>query len=340
MTKVTLRVVAMGNRTSPTHLALALLFLMPLFLPFAPAGAQVLPSATMDCTPTTLNIQVAPGNVKVGTFICTVENDSLYVEEVSIEVAPDLGLTIAAPGKVTVGAQDETTFEIVVRGTNGMSRGTRNVNITYQVTSVSGTPCFTCAEEELQLYVDIASYGWPRFEMDGQELLLGYSSAGTVNFTVKNTGNDVDTLLIRIENQSGLEAFGVIMQLSDNSVQLEVNESKDISISLTTTEEVGDGRFEVKIWVASKRAKDDGDPVEFADVFALQTEAKLVIISIDDIPTWAVAVGVGLLLLVGVGVCVVVVKLVSSRRAEVFDEDFDLDDDFEDDFDDLDLDEF
>jgi hypothetical protein len=36
----------------------------------------------------------------------------------------------------------------------------------------------------------------------------------------------------------------------------------------------------------------------------------------------------------------VVVKLVSSRRAAVFDDDFGLDDDFGDDFDDLELDEF
>ena len=330
----------MGNRTSPTHLALALLFLLPLLLPFAPAGAQFLPSATMDCTPTTANIQVGPGEQRVATFYCTVENDSLFVEEVTIEVDPDPGISVASPGKITVGAQDEAEFEIVVRGNGGMSKGTRNVNITYQVTTVSGTPCFTCAEEELELYVEVDSYGWPSFEMDGQEMLLKYSSADTVNFTVTNKGNDADTLLIRIENQSGLESFGIIMQLSDESVQLEVNESKDISISVSTTAEVGDGRFEVKIWVGSKRAQDDGDPVEFADVFSLQTETKLVILSIDSVPSWAFTVGGLLLLLVVVGVCVVVVKLVSSRRAEVFDDDFELEDDFEDDFDDFDMDEF
>jgi len=258
--------------------------------------------------------------------------------EVTIEVDSS-DLSYSAPGKVTVPANGEETFEIVVIGADRMSLDTRLVNITYQVTSAGPSP-WSGSEEELQLKVDVEPFGWPSYEMEGQELSLAYNSAGTVNFTVRNTGNAQDTLLIRIENQSGLEEFGVIMVLSESSVQLNINESKGLSISVSTTEEVGDGRFEVKVWVGSKRAQDEGDPVEFADIFLLQTEAKTEIISLDSIPSWAVAVGVGLLIFAVVGAAVVVVKLVSSRRAEVFDDDFGLDDDFGDDFDDLELDEF
>jgi hypothetical protein len=341
MTPATLRVVSLRIGSSAPHLALAFILLAPLLLPFVPAGAQpgLVPDAEMECTPGTHSIKVGPGDSRTATFSCTVTNDYILDEEVTIEVDSS-DLSYSAPGKVTVPANGEETFEIVVIGADRMSLETRLVNITYQVTSVSGTLWFGGSEEELQLKVDVEPFGWPSYEMEGQELSLKYNSAGTVNFTVRNTGNAQDTLLIRIENQSGLEEFGVIMLLSESSVQLNINESKDLSISVSTTEEVGDGRFEVKVWVGSKRAQDEGDPVEFADIFLLQTEAKTEIISLDSIPSWAVAVGVGLLIFAVVGAAVVVVKLVSSRRAAVFDDDFGLDDDFGDDFDDLELDEF
>jgi len=323
-----------------THLALAFILLAPLLLSFAPVAAQpgLTPDADMECTPSTHSIKVGPGDSRTATFSCTVTNDYFLDEEVTIEVDSS-DLSYSAPGKVTVPANGEETFEIVVIGADRMSLDTRLVNITYQVTSAGPSP-WSGSEEELQLKVDVEPFGWPSYEMEGQELSLAYNSAGTVNFTVRNTGNAQDTLLIRIENQSGLEEFGVIMVLSESSVQLNINESKGLSISVSTTEEVGDGRFEVKVWVGSKRAQDEGDPVEFADIFLLQTEAKTEIISLDSIPSWAVAVGVGLLIFAVVGAAVVVVKLVSSRRAEVFDDDFGLDDDFGDDFDDLELDEF
>ena len=326
--------------SSATHLALAFILLAPLLLSFAPVAGQpgLTPDAEMECTPGTHSIKVGPGDSRTATFSCTVTNDYFLDEEVTIEVDSS-DLSYSAPGKVTVPANGEETFEIVVIGADRMSLDTRLVNITYQVTSAGPSP-WSGSEEELQLKVDVEPFGWPSYEMEGQELSLAYNSAGTVNFTVRNTGNAQDTLLIRIENQSGLEEFGVIMVLSESSVQLNINESKDLSISVSTTEEVGDGRFEVKVWVGSKRAQDEGDPVEFADIFLLQTEAKTEIISLDSIPSWAVAVGVGLLIFAVVGAAVVVVKLGSSRRAEVFDDDFGLDDDFGDDFDDLELDEF
>lgn len=340
MTPATLRVVSLRIGSSATHLALAFILLAPLLLSFAPVGAQpgVTPDADMECTPSTHSIKVGPGDSRTATFSCTITNDYFLDEEVTIEVDSS-DLSYSAPGKVTVPANGEETFEIVVIGADRMSLDTRLVNITYQVTSAGPSP-WSGSEEELQLKVDVEPFGWPSYEMEGQELSLAYNSAGTVNFTVRNTGNAQDTLLIRIENQSGLEEFGVIMVLSESSVQLNINESKGLSISVSTTEEVGDGRFEVKVWVGSKRAQDEGDPVEFADIFLLQTEAKTEIISLDSIPSWAVAVGVGLLIFAVVGAAVVVVKLVSSRRAEVFDDDFGLDDDFGDDFDDLELDEF
>ena len=338
MTPATLRVVSLRIGSSATHLALAFILLAPLLLPFAPVAAQLAPDAEMECTPSTHSIKVGPGDSRTATFSCTVTNDYFLDEEVTIEVDSS-DLSYSAPGKISVSANGEETFEIVVIGEDRMSLDTRLVNITYEVTSVAGFP-YSGSEKELQLKVDVEPFGWPSYEMEGQELSLAYNSAGTVNFTVRNTGNAQDTLLIRIENQSGLEEFGVIMVLSESSVQLNVNESKDLSISVSTTEEVGDGRFEVKVWVGSKRAQDEGDPVEFADIFLLQTEAKTEIISLDSIPSWAVAVGVGLLIFAVVGAAVVVVKLVSSRRAEVFDDDFGLDDDFGDDFDDLELDEF
>ena len=336
MTPATLRVVSLRIGSSATRLALAFILLAPLLLPFAPVAAQPgpLPDAEMECTPSTHSIKVGPGDSRTATFSCTVTNDFAADEEVTIEVDSS-DLSYSAPGKITVPANGEETFEIVVIGEDRMSLETRLVNITYQVTSAGPSP-WSGSEEELQLKVDVEPFGWPSYEMEGQELSLAYNSAGVVNFTVRNTGNAQDTLLIRIENQSGLEEFGVIMVLSESSVQLNINESKDLSISVSTTEEVGDGRFEVKVWVGSKRAQDEGDPVEFADIFLLQTEAKTEIISLDSIPSWAVAVGVGLLIFAVVGAVVVVVKLVSSRRAEVFDDDFGLGDDF----DDLELDEF
>ena len=164
-----------------------------------------------------------------------------------------------------------------------------------------------------------------------------------MTMAIQYNGNDKDTIILDIVNRSGLEQFGAQFSFSGSSFELEAGATADVTLTVTTTEGVGDDIFEVEITATSQHSVDEGNSWTINDVFRLETVAEQdMIISVAGVPTWAVSVAAILLLLAVVGAIVVVVKLVSNRRSLAAD-DFDFDDDdldFDDDeFDDLDLDD-
>ena len=107
------------------------------------AQASPNPDIGIVCSPANFPIEVYPGATRTGTTYCTLNNPTAYSENVAITVTAG-GLAYAAPGTVTVGAGQEVTFEVSVRGDQRMAEGQRTVSITARVDTATGVPCGTC----------------------------------------------------------------------------------------------------------------------------------------------------------------------------------------------------
>ena len=308
----------------------------------AAQAQQLSPGVEIECTPVEVSIEVAPGSPATGTTTCTLTNDSIFQEEVNITVDV-VDLLYAAPESVDVPANGDATFQVVYRAELGDPVKNIQSDINALVETINGIVCPTCTEETFQVTIAIQQFGRPGIIIDPQELLLDAGESGEITFKVQNNGNDKDTIILDIVNRSGLEQFGAQLSFSGSSFELEAGATADVTLTVTTTEGVGDDIFEVEITATSQHSEDEGNVWTIKDVFRLETVAKQELISVAGVPTWAVSVAAILLLLAVVGAIVVVVKLVSNRRSLAADDfDFDVDDiDFDDDeFDDLDLDDF
>ena len=334
--------IATGPRRAHTWV-FTCLFLLLLSGTIPTAQAQLTPSVDIECSPVEIPVEVAPGTPATGTTICTLSNPNAYSEEVNITVDVE-GLIYAAPESVSVDGGEEATFEVVYRAELGDSVENIQSDINARVESWGASiPCVGCTEETFRVTVAIQQFGRPGLIIDPQELLLDAGDSGEIVFKVQNKGNDKDTITLDVVNRSGLEQFGVQLSFSGSSFELEAGATADVTLTVTTTEGVGDDIFEVEITATSQHSVDEGNSWTINDVFRLETVAEQdLIISVAGVPTWAVSVAAILLLLAVVGAIVVVVKLVSNRRSLAAD-DFDFDDDdldFDDDeFDDLDLDD-
>ncbi len=333
--------IATGPRRAHTWV-FACLFLLLLSATIPAAQAQLTPSVDIECSPVEIPVEVAPGTPATGTTTCTLSNPNPYSEEVNITVDVE-GLIYAAPESVSVDGGEEATFEVVYRAELGDSVENIQSDINARVESAGNFPCIGCTEETFRVTVAIQQFGRPGLLIDPQELLLDPGESGEIVFKVQNKGNDKDTIILDVVNRSGLEQFGVQFSFSGSSFELNADATADVTLTVTTTKEVGGGIFEVEITATSQHSVDEGDAWTINDVFRLETVAKQeLILSVAGVPTWAVSVAAILLLLAVVGAIVVVVKLVSNRRSlAAGDFDFDDDDlDFDDDdFDDLDLDD-
>tara|TARA_B100001750_G_scaffold231887_1_gene230478 strand:- start:144 stop:1127 length:984 start_codon:yes stop_codon:yes gene_type:complete len=293
------------------------------------------PDINLDCPDSTVEIEVGPGDSRVGSVICTLENPSIHQEEVNITV-DEVGLNIAYPGTVSVSAGGEETFTITWSADPGSDVETLTSEVEVVVESFAlGIPCPQCTSKSDSVKIDILPFGRPAIDMVPQEISLENSGSATLNFTVRNSGNYEDTLSIGMENQTGLEQFGFTFQYSDNSVKLPVNGTKDVVLTITASEEIADGTFTVLLQVSSQLADDSGDSWIIEENFRLQSIAKqesFLTTSVDNVPAWAVTTALVLAGLAVVGAIVFAVKLGMSRRGGG-DVEFDFEDDFDDDFD-------
>ena len=306
------------------------------------------PDINLDCPDSTVEIEVGPGDSRVGSVVCTLENPSIHQEEVNITV-DEVGLNIAYPGTVSVSAGEEETFTITWSADPGSDVETLTSEVEVVVESFGlGIPCPQCTSKSDSVRIEIMSFGRPAIDMVPQEISLNHGDLATLNFTVRNSGNYEDTLSIGMENQTGLEDFGFIFEYSESSVKLPVNGTKDVILTITASEEITDGTFTVLLQVSSQLAEESGDSWIIQENFRLQSIAKqesFLATSVDNVPAWAVTTALVLAGLAVVGAIVVAVKLGMSQRSkgnvefefeDDFEDDFDLDDD---DFDDLGLDD-
>ncbi len=316
----------------------SLLLVTMCFVP--PVSAQVQPDINLDCPDETVEIEVGPGESRVGSVVCTLENPSLHTEDVNISVE-DVGLNVAYPGSISVGPNSEQTFTVSWSAEVNAIVESFTSTIEATVTSANGAPWLIGNSKSDSVKIEVMPFGRPWIDMEGQEITLNYGEQSTVNFSMRNTGNAEDTLSVSMENQSGLEGFGFTFEFSDTSEKLGVNESKDIILTITASEAIADGSFVVILNVESQLADDSGASWVVEDNFRLQSIAEaesFLSTSVDNVPAWAITTAMGLAGLAVVAVIVVAVKLGMSRRGSTNIE-FEFEEDFGDDFD-LDDEEF
>jgi hypothetical protein len=296
-------------------------------------SAQFQPDINLDCPDSTVEIEVGPGDTRVGSVTCTLENSRPYTEDVNISVE-DIGLNVAYPGSVSVSANSDQTFTISWSAEFNANVESFTSSIEATVTSAgAGVPVPANTKSD-SVKVEIMPFGRPWIDMEGQEISLNYGEQSTVNFSLRNTGNAEDTLSLIMENQSGLEQFGFTFEYSDTSAKLGLNESKDIILTITASEDIADGSFVVILQVDSQLAEDSGNPWVVEGNFRLQSiaeEESFLATSVDNVPAWAITTAMVLAGLAVVAVIVVAVKLGMSRSSATTE--FDFEDDFEDDFD-------
>jgi len=319
-------------RFGSLFLATSLLLVTMCFIP--PVSAQFQPDINIDCPDSTVEIEVGPGDTRVGSVTCTLENTRPYTEEVNISVE-DIGLNVAYPGSVSVSANSEQTFTVSWSAEVNANVESFTSSIEATVTSAATVVPVPGNTKSDSVKVEIMPFGRPWIDMEGKELSLNNGGQTTLNFSLRNTGNAEDTLSVVMENQSGLEEFGFTFEYSDTSAKLRVNDSKEIILTITASEDITDGSFVVIMLVDSQLADDSGDPWVVEDNFRLQSIAKeesFLSTSVDNVPAWAITTAMVLAGLAVVAVIVVAVKLGMSRSSSSTTE-FDFEDDLDDDFD-------
>lgn len=319
-------------RLGSMFLATSLLLVTLCFVP--QVSAQFQPDINLDCPDSTVEIEVGPGDSRVGSVTCTLENPSLHPEDINISVE-DIGLNVAYPGSVSVGPNSEQTFMVSWSAEFNANVESFTSLIEATVTSANGAPWLLGNSKSESVNIEIMPFGRPWIDMEGQELSINYGGQSTLNFSMRNTGNAEDTLSLVMENQSGLEEFGFTFEYSDNSAKLGVNQSKDIILTITASEDIADGSFVVILQVDSQLADESGNPWVVEDNFRLQSiaeEESFLSSSVDNVPAWAITTAMVLAGLAVVAVIVVAVKLGMSRSGSTTSE-FDFEDDLGDDFD-------
>lgn len=319
-------------RLGSMFLATSLLLVTLCFVP--QVSAQLQPDINLDCPDSTVEIEVGPGDSRVGSVTCTLENPSLHPEDINISVE-DIGLNVAYPGSVSVGPNSEQTFMVSWSAEFNANVESFTSLIEATVTSANGAPWLLGNSKSESVNIEIMPFGRPWIDMEGQELSINYGGQSTLNFSMRNTGNAEDTLSLVMENQSGLEEFGFTFEYSDNSAKLGVNQSKDIILTITASEDIADGSFVVILQVDSQLADESGNPWVVEDNFRLQSiaeEESFLSSSVDNVPAWAITTAMVLAGLAVVAVIVVAVKLGMSRSGSTTSE-FDFEDDLGDDFD-------
>ncbi len=313
----------------------------------AQLGGGPNPDIDLECPDAPVEIEVAPGDSRVGTVTCNLSNPSMHQLTVNITVDDPLA-GVAYTGSITLAANEETTFDITWSAEPKGAVQNVNAEIEATIESVYGAVPYPAGQSKSDtVQLRVMPFGLPDIDMEPQEIALDFGASSELKFNVSNLGNDEDTLRISIDNKSGLEEFGFEFTLSEDSVKLQSNQSSEVTLTIAASDSISDGTFTVNIEVSSQRADDQGDPWSVEENFRLQSFAEpesFLTTSADQIPSWAVTVVMILGGLALVGVVVVLVRVGRARSSGGDDIDFDFDDDFDDeldqDFDDESFDDF
>jgi len=219
--------------------------------PYA-SSQSALPEIELQCSPSSVLIDVHPGATGTGMTFCTLTNNSVHLLEVDIFVESG-NLVAAAPGSVTVQGGTSVDFEVSIRAEIGQPEGAHSVKIVAVVNTVNGIESPTEEKSEMSVLAIIRQYS--SLEISANQPLLDINSGETkeLTYTVTNTGNAMDRFRFGISlfTQGILEEIGFVIEL--NQVLQDINAgTSGVFIIEITAPYKGDTVAEGLIWEKNK----------------------------------------------------------------------------------------
>ena len=196
---------------------LVTLYLFSMLVVAAPAAAQnPTPTAaiSVNCAPSTINVEVKPGSTYSGFTTCTATNPTAYQEKVSLNVNAE-GLATAAPGDMYVGAGESVDFQISVRATPYMTMDVRTLSVQATVQEINGVPPLNSASSNTNMIVNIMQYSLVQVEATEPFVQLMPKTDKIFEFKVYNLGNQYDFMKVGITDsyRKSLEDAGFTVTL-------------------------------------------------------------------------------------------------------------------------------
>ena len=174
-------------------------FLLLNTLPMVAAQAQPPPpDYRLGCDHTSTRIEVDPNTpiLPEGSVECTVINEESYAIELSIETELDLVETQHLTS-IEVGAGAEETFEVSLKGKDGMLMSNLQLKVVTKVTKTAGFDYSDDESVESSLMINILQYaGYTIQEHQANEdVELVDEEEFELSFTITNTGNGMDFII-------------------------------------------------------------------------------------------------------------------------------------------------
>jgi len=219
--------------------------------PYA-TSQSALPDIDLQCSPSSVLIDVHPGAIGTGMTFCTLTNNSVHMLEVDIFVQAN-SLAAAAPGSVTVSGGSSIDFEVSIRAEIGQPESQHMVAIEAVVNTVNGIDSPT--EEKSVSNVLAVIKQFSRLEISADQPLFDINSGETkeLTYTVTNTGNALDRINFAISwyIQDILEEIGFVMVLNMVAQEIDAGTSGVFVVSITAPYK-GDTVAEGLIWEQNK----------------------------------------------------------------------------------------
>ena len=201
-------------RGAKTVVFLIMVYAGSMLAMMTPVSAQVSPNPDVDiqCTPSSVPIDVYPGATRTGVTYCTATNPTGYAEVVRITVTSG-GLAYAAPGSVTVPAGQSIDFEVTVRGDMRMQETTRTVSVSGVVDTANGVANPNPVPKTVSIMVVVKQFSRLQVEATEPFKQLRPKVDYYFEFKVYNQGNALDKFNIEVSNREDLEEAGFQISL-------------------------------------------------------------------------------------------------------------------------------
>ena len=200
-------------RYSLVILAMYVLGMMAVAVPAAAQGSPN-PNIDLQCTPSSIVLDVAPGSPRLGATGCTATNPTNYAEDVQITVQSD-GLGYAAPGSLTVPPLGTIDFDVTVRGDLRAPEGSHQLSVTATVTAANGVANPTPVPKTVAIIVVIEQFSRLQVEAEEPFSQMRPYVDHTYVFKVDNQGNALDKFKVEVTESSmaKLDEAGFQVQL-------------------------------------------------------------------------------------------------------------------------------
>ena len=290
----------------------AILLFVPLLMPTGTAQVpNLLPGIEVTCQydsdPAQLDVSSDSGYV---TAVCTLENPTLYNEDVKIEYSND-GMTVVGPEDMVVSAGESVDFNVMI-STMGSDKNplVHNITVDAEVTSVQGTdwPDFLSnfrPTDDANILVEIVSFSDIQLDITPQIIPIeGGGMPVSVNVMVRNFGNDEDSYMLELSDE--LTSRGFIVNISTDLDTADVDGSVTFTVVLTPPETLDTETIEVTVTASSTVRS-----LSVTEIFTVDATAapeSILDLSSMNIPMWAYIAGGVLGLLVAVAILTIIVR--------------------------------